>query len=84
MLNVESTETMKMYTVWRANCLPGQILGVMSTVIRHHGRCEQYLLPPPRPEYPVLRVIYQGVYFSILQEPIWVEGFRVVVDCWIV
>ena len=77
MLNAESTQATTMYRVRRANRLPGQALGVMGTIIHHRGRCDQYLLPPPRSEYPLLGIEHQGVYLPILEESIRVEGFRV-------
>ena len=43
----------------------------------------RYLLPPPRSEHPILRIEDQGVDFSILEESIWVESFRVWVGIWI-
>ena len=83
MLNAESTQATTRYTVRRANFLPGQILRIMSTIIHHRWGFEQHLSPPPRSEYPILRIEHQGVDFSILEEPIWVEGFWVGVDVWI-
>ena len=47
------------------------------------GRELRYLLPPPRSKHPILGIKDQGVNFSILEESIWVEGFRVGVDIWI-
>ena len=47
------------------------------------GRELRYLLPPPGSEHPILGIEDQGVDFSVLEESIWVEGFRVGVDIWI-
>jgi len=44
------------------------------------GRELWYPLPPPRSEHPILRIEDQGVDLSVLEESIWVEGFRVWVD----
>ena len=41
---------------------------------------EQYLLPPPRSEYPIFRIENERIEFPILEEPVWVEGLRVGVD----
>jgi len=48
------------------------------------GRRElRYLLPSPRTEHPISGIEDQGVDFSVLEEPVRVEGFRVGVDVWI-
>jgi len=54
--------------------------GPRSTIIHRRGRCDRYLSPPPRSEYPILGIERQGVDISVLEEPIRVEGFRVGVD----
>ena len=52
-------------------------------IIRPSWEREQRLLPPPGSEYPILRIEHQGVYFSVLEEPVWIEGVWVGVDAWI-
>ena len=43
----------------------------------------RYLLPPPRSEHPILGIEDQGVDFSILEKPVWVECFWVGIEVWV-
>ena len=55
MLNVESTQAMTMYRVLRAKRLPGQALGVTSTIICRRGRFGQMSLTSSQIRIPYLQ-----------------------------
>jgi len=81
MSNTDNTEATTRYTVRRANCLPRQILpGFTGSIIHDRERCERYDLPPSSTENPILRIKHRGVDFPVLEESVWVEGFRVGID----
>ena len=78
MLNICRVEAMNSIMVSRAKYLPGQMLQIRKTSTRLH---ERYFIkvvsPSSKAECDVRRIWYVWIVFTVTEETVGIEGFRI-------